>query len=311
MNLLFDFVKTYRFPYKSRAKIRQYQLSKLREIISHAYENVPFYRKKFEGLDLNLSSLEDMRKIPVTDSWELRKCSIRAITSKKAQDDDLLNMSTTGTSGSPLKFKISKKENTVRQLSLLRFMMGYGWRPWWKVAHVWREVPEKKYSFFQRLINRRKFHISINQPLEKQVSQLQQIKPKMLHGMLASVDLISDWLIDHNKKLEGLRVLSTGGEVKKSFQNRKFKQAFNTPGIQRYGAVECGVMGFTCMHCGEFCFDEKAFFVEVVDEAYNPVKNGEQGKVLFTPLNQFTTPLVRYELSDMITLSDSQNRCKN
>lgn len=311
MNLLFDFFKTLRFPYKSRSDIRQYQLSKFREVVHHACENVPFYRKKYEGMDLGLSSLKDVQKLPVINAPELRKCHLDEITSKKVNKNEMLNMSTTGTSGSPLKFRLSKKENAVRQLSFLRFMLGYGWWPWWKVVQVWREVSPKKYSVFQRLINSRKFHVSIHQPVEDQVKQLWQINPQMLHGTLTSVEQIADWLVDHGESLKGIRVISTGGEVKKSYHGEKFKKAFGTPGIQRYGAVECGIMGYSCIYCGQLYFDEQNFFVEVVDDSYRPVKNGEQGKVLFTTLNQYTTPLVRYELGDMITLSESQGHCKN
>ena len=311
MNQFSNFIRSFGLMYKSRDHIRQYQLEKLQQVVSHAHKNVPFYQQKYQGLDLTLSSLEDIRKLPVVSSQELRECSIDGITSKAATEGQLMKMATTGTSGSPLKFKISQKENTQRQLSLIRFMIGYGWLPWWKGVNVWRTVAPKKYSIFQRLINARKFHVDIDQPIEAQVKQIKAVRPQFMYGMLSSLEQIADWLIEHDEHLPGLSFFTTGGEVKMPHHSEKFRKAFGTPGLQRYGAVECGLMGYSCIHCGELCFDENSFFVEVVGDAYEPVKNGGYGKVLFTALNQFTTPLVRYELGDLVTLSGPQSRCKN
>ena len=311
MNPFLEFFKAFRFPYKNRDHINRYQLTKLREIVRHAYENVPFYRQKYKGIDLTMSSLEDIQKLPVVTSQELRKCRMEDLTSKKAIPDQLLEKSTAGTSGSPFRFKMSKKENTMRQLNLLRFMLGYGWLPWWKVVYLSRKMGHKKYSIFQRLINQKKFEVDIHQPVEEQVRQIKEIKPQFLNGMSTGVEQIADWLIDHGERLQGLRLLTTFGEVKRAHHVEKFNKAFGMPGLERYGAWELGIMGYSCKHCQELFFNEREFLAEVVDESHTPVKNGEQGKGLFTTLNQYTMPLIRYETGDLITLSESQGHCKN
>lgn len=310
LNPFVEFIKAFQFPYKNRELISRYQLRKLQEIVHYAYKNVPFYRKKYHGIDLTMSSLEDIQKLPVVTSRELRKCRIEELTSEKANPEQLLEMASAGTSGSPLRVKISKKENTLRQLNLLRFMLGYGWVPWWKVVYLTREIPHEKYSFFQKLINKKKFDVDIHQPIEKQVRQIKKIKPQLLNGMPTGIEQIADWLIDHEEHLPGLRLLNTGGEVKKEHHVEKFNKAFGMPGLQRYGAWELGIMGYSCTHCHELCINEREFLAEVVDDSYISVKNGEQGKVLFTALNQYTTPLIRYETGDLITLSGSQDHCK-
>ena len=310
MSPFLDFIKAFRFPYKNRDRINRYQLRKLQKIVRHSYENVPFYRQKYNGIDLTMSSPEDIQKLPVVTSEELRKCHIEELTSKKAIPEQLMEMSTAGTSGSPLKVKISKKENTMRQLNLLRFMLGYGWLPWWRVVYLSRKMQHKKHSIFQRLINQKKFEVDIHQPIEEQVRQIKEIKPQFLNGMSSGVEQIADWLIDHGEHLPSLRLLTTFGEVKREHHVEKFNKAFGMPGLQRYGAWELGIMGYSCKHCHELFFNERAFLAEVVDDSCTPVKNGEQGKVLLTTLNQYTTPLIRYETGDLITLSELQDHCK-
>ena len=50
----------------SRKKIEELQLKRLRKILIHAYENVPFYREKFDsaGVEPNIKSLDDLQKFP-------------------------------------------------------------------------------------------------------------------------------------------------------------------------------------------------------------------------------------------------------
>ncbi|MRR07987.1 MAG: phenylacetate--CoA ligase family protein, partial [Deltaproteobacteria bacterium] len=53
----------------SLEQLRQIQLTKLRAIVRHAYENVPFYRQRFESIGLHpddIKSLGDIERIPPT-----------------------------------------------------------------------------------------------------------------------------------------------------------------------------------------------------------------------------------------------------
>jgi len=59
----------------SRKKIEELQLKRLRKILIHAYENVPFYREKFDsaGVEPNIKNLDDLQKFPFTTKDDLRK----------------------------------------------------------------------------------------------------------------------------------------------------------------------------------------------------------------------------------------------
>jgi len=57
-----------------RKKLEELQLKRLKKILVYAYENVPFYRKKFDsaGVQPNIKNFEDLEKIPFTTKDELR-----------------------------------------------------------------------------------------------------------------------------------------------------------------------------------------------------------------------------------------------
>ena len=61
------------------ARMRAWQEERLREVLTHAYENVPYYRETFRncGYDpARFAGLEDLRKLPVLD---------RSISSSRAE----------------------------------------------------------------------------------------------------------------------------------------------------------------------------------------------------------------------------------
>ncbi len=51
----------------SREKLEDYQLQQLRELLHHAYENVPYYRRIFDERGLkskDIHNFDDLRKLP-------------------------------------------------------------------------------------------------------------------------------------------------------------------------------------------------------------------------------------------------------
>ncbi|MDD4952714.1 MAG: phenylacetate--CoA ligase, partial [Desulfovibrionaceae bacterium] len=58
-----------------RQRLEQIQLERLQSTLNRVSRNVPFYRKKFEDLDIDpydLGCLEDVRRLPFTTKDDLR-----------------------------------------------------------------------------------------------------------------------------------------------------------------------------------------------------------------------------------------------
>ncbi|MBP1873981.1 putative adenylate-forming enzyme [Ensifer adhaerens] len=77
-----------------------------------------------------------------------------------------------------------------------------------------------------------------------------------------------------------------------------------------YVCTEAGPMGHECLRADGLHLAEDAFVFEVVDTDNRPVANGTQGaKLLVTTLTNRTLPLVRYEISDMVTMASEPCPC--
>ena len=69
-----------------------------------------------------------------------------------------------------------------------------------------------------------------------------------------------------------------------------------------YSANEVGYIAFRCPEQGKLHVQSETILVEILDEAGLPCAPGQQGRVVVTPLHNFATPLIRYELGDYATL---------
>ena len=59
----------------SRAKMQKLQLKRLKEIVKYAYENVPFYKKKYDEAGVkpsDIKTLKDIEKLPFVTKADLR-----------------------------------------------------------------------------------------------------------------------------------------------------------------------------------------------------------------------------------------------
>ncbi|MDN5205392.1 hypothetical protein QQ008_28665 [Fulvivirgaceae bacterium BMA10] len=307
---LHNFYKILKLPYKSRKRIEEMQLWKLQRLLLHANRNVELYEDKFRDVDLNqVNSLLDLKEIPFALPSDFRGVEVQRTVAKNVPQNELITQKTSGTTSEPMSFLNSREEDKMRQLKSLRFQWQHGWKPWWKGVHIWRDVSQKKYSIFQRLINNRRSFVSINLPIEKQVEKIMEIRPDMIFGLTSSLEVVADWMLANNKSYK-TRLVYSGGEFKSLNVHRKFEKAFGHPGIERYGSVECGLIAFTCPHCGNYYVDEDGFILEVLDDQNNPVKNGQVGRAVITALDQYTMPVIRYDIGDRIALLDEPVECK-
>ena len=84
--------------------LRQTQLRKLKALIRHGYENVPYYRKLFDSVGFHpndLASLDDLRKIPITTKQDVRE-NFSDMLSRKSDTSKNKLYHTSGSSGVPL-----------------------------------------------------------------------------------------------------------------------------------------------------------------------------------------------------------------
>ncbi len=299
-----------RLPRRSRTEIESFQFRRLKQLLEHAKVNVPFYGELYKEINLaSINSLKDLVLLPRITQQQIRNINPDTLLDKRLQKDRMLKFTTSGTSSEPTTHYISRKENEIRQIKTMRSMIELGWRPWWSMVSVWRSLEKKSYSWAQRLINGKRFTVSINQPAEQQLKEVREYRPDILYGLTSCIEVIADYLIATDQQYKP-KVLLTGGEVKPAKTAEKFAKAFGQKGYQRYGAVECGIMAYPMKGSQYMYIDEDSFILEVLDEHDQQVSEGS-GRVVITTLDQFSFPMIRYEIGDVLTFATDEPRSKN
>jgi phenylacetate-coenzyme A ligase PaaK-like adenylate-forming protein len=106
-------------------------------------------------------------------------------------------------------------------------------------------------------------------------------------------------------------MIFTAGEVRTPEMEERIVAAWSRRPFNNYGATEIGGYGAVeCdRHAGLHLFEDQVL-LEVVDDEYRPVPDGEVGtRLLITNLYNRTQPLIRYELNDLVTVSPDPCPC--
>ena len=106
----------------SAAEIEAYQNEKLRSLVRHAYENVPFYRERWQSLGItpeDIRSREDLAKLPILTKEDVRQ-NLDRLLSRNASRDELVLKHTSGTTGKALHFYVSRSS------------IPFQWAVWWR-----------------------------------------------------------------------------------------------------------------------------------------------------------------------------------
>ncbi|MDY0884702.1 phenylacetate--CoA ligase family protein [Dongia soli] len=88
------------------------------------------------------------------------------------------------------------------------------------------------------------------------------------------------------------------------------REVWHAPVSNGYATTEAGVMGGGCPHVAGMHLTEDDMVVEVVDDAYRPVPAGDLGsRLLVTPLTNRLLPLLRYEVTDRLAVTEDICAC--
>jgi phenylacetate-coenzyme A ligase PaaK-like adenylate-forming protein len=155
----------------------------------------------------------------------------------------------------------------------------------------------------------RSLRLSAAQPVPELIAALDRHQPEVLTGYPSALALLAV------EQLEGrLRVapavVCTTSEVRTPEMTARIRAAWGVEPFDCLGLTETGVAAADCpAHQGLHLFEDCCLF-EVVDERSRPVPAGRPGdKVLVTNLLNRVQPFIRFEVTDLVTVTDDPCAC--
>jgi len=304
--------------YRPFKELKNQQDTRFKELIHYAYEYVPFYRHLFQNLALKPSDFvttEDLEKLPV-----LTKSMIKQhwddFTPVNLSRRNFFESTTGGSTGSPLKYRISKSDRFLGGALIYRGWGHAGYKTSDKMVFLAGSSLDigktsffrlKLEEFFRNIKKCSSFDMS-----EKNMAEycdiINKFKPVYLRGYASSLYFFAKWIEDNEKTVVIPKGVFTTAEKLYPGMKQKIQDVFNCPVYDAYGLNDGGLSAYECPEHNGLHIDTERSVLEVVDEKGNQVEKGV-GRILATSLNNFAMPFIRYDTGDIGKISNDPCPC--
>jgi phenylacetate-CoA ligase len=298
-----------------RRSVQDFQSRRLRRLVRHSYQNVPFYRRLYDAHGVrpeSIRGIEDLSRLPIIEKADLLNVPVSERISEGSAHANLIPYRTSGSTGEPMTFNRTWLETRVLELVRIRMNYESGITPRSKRFRLADRPPT---ADDQSLVNRvRKlgwFRIDWHDPLDdphRIVAAMLQSKPDVVMGMTSLLDrLVTAVGADAFRQLRPCLVAVGGDDLTPSVRER-LAQAFGAQVINTYGSFEFNLIAHPCPQAGRFHTCDNSVIVEVL-RGGEAATVGQRGEVVVTGLHSWAMPLIRYRQSDLAVRGPESCQC--
>lgn len=299
---------------------RAYQNETLRELILHAYQNVPYYRETFRNNDLKpemIRSIEDIPKIPILDKQTVRN-NPESFVDERQDISRLIKGHTSGTTGTPLVLYRRKQEASTataffdvrchevvgmtrirnRSASIgVHLVVSYDRTkpPFWVYNPRWNQLYMSSYHLAEKYLG-------------SYVEKLRKFRPDYIEGYPSTIYAIARHIVDNGLDPVQCKACFTTAETLFDYHRKAIQKAFGCRTYNQYGCGEMVVFAAECAQ-GSMHISPDYCILEVVDDNNQPLPAGQTGHLICTSLVNWTQPFIRYRVGDIGAIGTSTCAC--
>ena len=305
----------------SIAEMHEYQNERLRDIVSHAYRSVPYYRRRFDALKLTPQDIKghrDLPKLPLLTKHDIRR-HFDELKSTELPKGDFHSGHTSGTTGTPLTIGYDR-DNIWATYAV--FDRHYRWaglklaRDGDRIAVVRGNVivplaqktpPFWRYNRQHNQMLLSSFHLSPRN-LPAYLDAIEKFRPAVVDGYPSTLYVLAKFLESQGRTMP-MRAAVTSSETLYDFQRDAIERQFECRVFDYYALAERVVFSGECeRHEGHHVAMEYGIS-EVVDAAAVPRPAGAPGVLVGTSLHNKAMPLIRYATNDSTAMRAARCSC--
>lgn len=297
---------------------RNLQLSRLKATLKRAYQNVPYYKKRFEEAKVrpgDVKSLEDISKIPFTTKTDLREGYPFGLFAVPREEIIEVHTSS-GTTGKPTVSGYTKKDIQIWGEVVARALVmcgatkdsiiqnGYGYGLFTGGLGIHYGAQQIGATVIPISAGQTKRHLDIMQDFG---STILTCTPSYA---LYLTEAAEEAGIDV-KKLK-LKAGCFGAEMWTDRMRDEIEKRFHLLALNIYGLTEIIGPGVSqeCDRKNGLHIAEDHFYPEVVSpDTLEPLPDGEKGELVLTTLTRDGMPMIRFRTRDITTLWREPCKC--
>ncbi len=292
----------------STAARQAMQFARLKNLVEHVYNTVPFYRQKLDAAGISpadITCLADIAKLPFTTKADLRETYPYGLLAVPQAEIVEVHMSS-GTTGTPVVDAYTAKDLDDWAEGMARTLNGAGACKNDTIQNAYG------YGLFTGGMGvhhgARKMGASIipisSGNTQKQLMLMRDFKS----NLFACTPSYALYMAEQAKEMGidvksfSLRAGCFGAEPWSENMRKQIEEAWGIKAYDIYGLTEItgpGV-GFECEAQNGMHINEDMWYPEIIDpDTGEPLPDGEKGELVFTTITKEGTPLIRYRTRDI------------
>lgn len=298
-------------------ELERAQLVHARMLLTHAVRTVPFYREPPPEVRAIIEApadkvtMEMFRSLPIMPRKHVQSLGESLFaTSVPESHGKIMNVSTSGSTGQPLRIK------TTNLSSQMFMAQGLRYHQWHRrdfrlssmtITSLSPDITVQKTSgWVGGFRTGPGYRVNFSMPSSKIFDALLEADPAYLQTHPSTLQELLRLSRKTGKRPANLLEVRSVSEALPDALRAECLAQWGAKTTNNYSAQEMNILALQCPeHPSHLHVQSESVILEVVDSAGNPCKPGEAGKCLATQLINYATPLFRYEFGDYAVVGDS------
>lgn len=297
-------------------EILSHQVAQADDLFRYIREHVPPFADRVEPLfDGDEFHPERWATLPILTRQDLQKAS-DALSAVEVPEEmgPISHFSTSGSTGEPVKVRRNALAVLVPTYMRDRLYRWHGFDTNARLASInisrhatWPEGRVRG-PWSQMGSNGTRHNLSVFTPIDQQLEWLQRVRPRYLMTIAMNLFDLADAAGSAGRKIGVEAAIATGSTLLPQTRELVAK-TFGARVIETYGSQEVGLIAIPCPETRllHVCADH--LIVEVLDDNDEPVEPGGIGRLVLTSLYNYVTPLLRYQVGDLVETADAPCPC--
>lgn len=306
---------------QNKDQLNTFVEERLKQLILHANTHTKYYRQIFDQIDLIKDDTVDFSRfgeIPLLTK-EIIKKHHQDLISDEYRTRKWFYNSSGGSTGEPIKFiqdDVYLKYGIATNYYYFKNILNIE-EPTVKKVILWgseRDLFKGSIGFSAKINNWLSNTILLNSlrmtqdDMEQYIHTINSFKPEFVRGYAGSLFELCRYAKQNKIPIYHPKIVVSAAEILTDTMRNVIESTFGTKVYDFYGSREVSNIAGECknglMH--SFLFWN---YLEILDKDNQPVREGDEGRVVVTNLYNYSMPLIRYEIGDMAILGPEKCSC--